>query len=509
MSTPAPAPPPPGQTTAGQATPGQMTAGQTTAGQTTPGPAADGPGWRAVSIVLIGAFMALLDTTIVNVALPSIRSGLHASSASLEWIVSGYALAYGLALVPGGRAGDRFGHKQLFLIGLTIFTLASVACGISQTQGEIVAARIVQGLGAGLFFPSISATIQHSFTGAARSKAFGVLGAVIGVSTAMGPLLGGLIIAGFGPADGWRWVFLVNLIIGAVAIPMAAWRLPRAKTRTRRGFDPIGLTLLTGGLVLLLIPLVEGQQDGWPAWTWICFGACAVVFALLAAWEVRADRRGGDPLLKPGLLRQTSFSAGAVFAVAFFGGFSSIFFTLSILWQEGLAHSALITGLVIAPFSVGTLAAAANSDKLSAGLGRLVLVLGCSLLLIGLALVVLVINLTAPAVNGWDLIGPLLLAGLGTGMTIAPNQDFVLATVPRAEAGTAAGILGTSQRVGTAIGIAIIGTVLFGSLKFRPGPHAVATAFTHSAQLALLANLGFMIVALILVLALPREIPHH
>ena len=487
-------------------TPGHATAGTTAAGPASP---ADGHGWRAVSIVLVGAFMALLDTTIVNVALPSIRTGLHTSSASLEWIVSGYALAYGLALVPGGRAGDRFGHKRLFLIGLTIFTLASVACGISQTEGEIVAARIVQGLGAGLFFPSISATIQHAFTGPARSKAFGVLGAVIGVSTALGPLLGGLIIAGVGTHDGWRWVFLVNLFIGAVAIPMAAWRLPKAATYTKRGFDPVGLSLLTAGLLLLLIPLVEGQQDGWPSWTWICFGACVLAFALLTWWEGRADKRGADPLLKPALLRQTSFSAGAIFAIAFFGGFSSIFFTLSILWQEGLAHSALITGLVIAPYSVGTLVAAANSDKLSARLGRMVLVLGCSLLLAGLALVILVIHLTSPAVNGWAMIGPLLLAGLGTGMTIAPNQDFVLATVPRREAGTAAGILSTSQRVGTAVGIAIIGTVLFGSLKFVPGPHAVATAFTHSAQLALLANLGFMVVALILVLALPREIPQH
>ena len=500
MSTPAPASPP------GKASP-EPSPDRTTAAA--PATAPDGNGWRAVSIVLVGAFMALLDTTIVNVALPSIRTGLHASSASLEWIVSGYALAYGLALVPGGRAGDRFGHKRLFLIGLTIFTLASVACGLSQSQVQIVVARIVQGLGAGLFFPSISATIQHSFTGPARSKAFGVLGAVIGVSTAIGPLLGGLIIAGVGAHDGWRWVFLVNLFIGAVAIPMAAWRLPKAVSHVRRGFDPIGLGLLTGGLLLLLIPLVEGEQDGWPVWTWICFGGCVVVFALLAAWELRADKRGGDPLLKPGLLRQTSFSAGAVFAVAFFGGFSSIFFTLSILWQEGLAHSALVTGVVIAPYSIGTLLAAANSDKLSARLGRTVLVLGCSLLLIGLAAVIVVIHLTSPAVNGWALIAPLLVAGLGTGMTIAPNQDFVLATVPRAEAGTAAGILSTSQRIGTAVGIAIIGTVLFGSLKFRPGPHAVAVAFTHSAQLALLANLGFMFVALVLVLALPREIPRR
>jgi EmrB/QacA subfamily drug resistance transporter len=468
-----------------------------------------GQGWEAVSIVLVGAFMALLDTTIVNVALPSIRTGLHASSASLEWIVSGYALAYGLALVPGGRAGDRFGHKRLFLIGLTIFTLASVACGISQTQGQLVAARIVQGLGAGLFFTAISATIQHAFTGPARSKAFGVLGAVIGVSTAMGPLLGGLIIAAAGAEDGWRWVFLVNLFIGAVAIPMAAWRLPPVTARTKRGFDPVGLVLLAGGLLLLLVPLVEGQQDGWPSWTWACFGCCVLVFSLLAVWEWRADQRGGDPLLKPGLLRQTSFSAGAIFAIAFFGGFSSVFFTLSILWQMGLGHSALITGLVIAPFSVGTLIAAANSDKLSARLGRMVLVLGCTMLLAGLGLTVLVLHFTAPATSGWELAGPLLLAGLGTGMTIAPNQDFVLATVPRREAGTASGILGTAQRLGTAIGIAVIGTVLFGTLRFVPGPAAVANAFSHSAQLALLANLGFVALALVLVLALPRSIPGH
>jgi EmrB/QacA subfamily drug resistance transporter len=474
-----------------------------------PSPATGRLGWHSVSIVLVGAFMALLDTTIVNVALPSIRDGLHASSASLEWIVSGYALSYGLALVPGGRAGDRFGSKRLFIIGLTIFTLASLGCGLAQTQEDIVVARIVQGLGAGLFYPAISATIQHAFTGRARSKAFGVLGAVIGVSTALGPLLGGLLIAAAGERDGWRWVFEVNLIIGAVAIPLAAWRLPATEKYSQRGFDPVGLSLLTGGLLLLLVPLVEGQQDGWPSWTWICFGSCVLVFALLAWWERTTSARGGDPVLKPGLIRQTSFSAGAIFALVFFAGFSSVFFTVSILWQEGLAHSALMTGLVIAPYSVGTLVTAANSDKLSARLGRLVLVLGCSLLLIGLALVVAVIHLTQPAVNGWGFIGPLLLAGSGTGMTIAPNQDFVLATVPSREAGTAAGILGTSQRLGTAIGIAAVGTVLFDTLKFGRGRHSVATAYVHSTELALLANLGLVFLALILVLALPREIPRH
>jgi MFS family permease len=365
----------------------------------------------------------------------------------------------------------------------------------------------VQGLGAGIFYPAIAATIQLSFTGPERSRAFGVLGATIGVSTAIGPLLGGLIIAAAGARDGWRWVFLVNLLIGVVTVPLAAWLLPRSPARARRGFDPVGLALLTATLLLLLIPLVEGQQAGWPAWCWACFGGCGVAATLLAAWEVHADRHGGDPLLKPGLLRQMSFSAGAIFAMVYFAGFASVFFTLSILWQEGLGHSALITGLVMAPFSLGSLIAAAQSDKLSARLGRMVLVAGCVLVIAGLGSAVLVLHLTAPAVSGWYLVAPLLVAGLGTGMTIAPNQDFVLATVPRREAGTASGILGTAQRVGTALGIAIIGTVLFGTLTVRPGPDAVAVAFSHSAELALLANLGFVVLALVLVLALPRRIP--
>ena len=360
-------------------------------------PAADGHGWRAVSIVLVGAFMALLDTTIVTVALPTIRTGLHASPATLLWVVSAYALAYGLALVPAGRAGDRFGHKPLFLIGLAIFTLASVACGLSQNQGEIVAARATQGIGAGVFYPAISATIQLSFTGAARSKAFGALGATIGVSIAAGPVLGGLIIAGAGARDGWRWVFGVNLFIGAVALPMAARLLPRARSRIRRQFDPVGLCLLSAGLLLLLIPLVEGQQVGWPAWCYACFGGCAAVFALLAWWEARAERRGDDPLLKPSLLAQSSFSAGAIFAVFFFAGFTSVFFTISILWQEGLARSALMTGLVAVPFSCGTLVSASLSDKLSARMGRMVLVTGCAMVGIGLGLTALVIHLTAPS----------------------------------------------------------------------------------------------------------------
>jgi EmrB/QacA subfamily drug resistance transporter len=464
-------------------------------------------GWKAVSIVLTGAFMALLDTTIVTVALPTIHTSLHASAAALLWVVSAFPLAYGLVLVSAGRAGDRFGHKPLFLTGLAVFTLASAACGLSQNPAELVAARAVQGIGAGIFYPAISATIQLTFSGAQRSRAFGALGATIGMSIALGPVLGGLIIAAAGTHDGWRWVFLVNVIIGAVALPVAARQLPGARARVHRDFDPVGVLLLTAGLLLLLIPLVEGQQEGWPGWCYGCLGGCLVAFAALAGWEVHAERAGRDPLLRPSLLAQPSFSAGAVFAIAYFAGFTSVFFTISILWQTGLGRSALMTGLIALPFSLGALVTASVSDRLSAALGRMVLVIGCALVGIGLGLLALAVYLSAPAPGAWALVGPLLLAGLGSGMVIAPNQDFVLARVPAQDAGTAGAILGSAQRAGSAIGIAVIGTVLYGNLTASPGPDAVAAAFSHGAELALLANAGFIAVALILVMALPRQIP--
>jgi EmrB/QacA subfamily drug resistance transporter len=460
---------------------------------------AEGQGWRAVSVVLVGAFMALLDTTIVTVALPQIHSDLHASPAGLEWLVSAYALAYSLTLVPAGRAGDRFGHKPLFLLGLAVFTLASAACGLSQNQTEIVVARAIQGIGAGLFYPAISATIQLSFTGAARSKAFGALGATIGGSIALGPVLGGLIIAAAGGDSGWRWIFLVNVFIGVVALPVAARQLPRAPSLIPRRFDPVGVALLSAGLLLLLIPLIEGQQHGWPVWCYLSFGACVVVFALLARWEVGAERAGADPLLKPSILAEPSFSSGAVFAL--------VLFTIAIYWQEGLGRTALVTGLVAIPFSFGSLLSAAVSDRLSARMGRMVLVVGCLLVAAGLAMAALVIHVSGPVPGNWSLVGPLLLAGLGSGMVIAPNQDFVLARVPARDAGAAGAVLGTAQRAGSALGIAVIGTVLFGTLDFHAGAADTASAYGHSAQLALLANTAFVLVAVLLVVALPRHAP--
>jgi EmrB/QacA subfamily drug resistance transporter len=460
--------------------------------------------WRTLAVVLVGAFMALLDVTIVNVALPSIARGLDAGDSVLEWVVSGYALAFGLVLIPAGRLGDRFGHRTTFAGGLVVFTLGSLACGLAQSPLQLVAARIIQGIGAGVFQPAIPATIQTNFTGRDRARAFGMLGATIGLSTALGPLLGGTLVQLGGADHGWRWIFLVNVPIGLVIVPLALRLLPCPARTVPRGVDPAGLVLLTAGLVALLLPLIEGQQQDWPAWTWASFAASALLLGGLWVWEARLAGRGGEPLIPVHLVRRLPFAAGCMLALVYFAAFTSIFFTLSLLWQIGLGRSALAAGLLVIPFALANMVAAALSDRFSARLGRRVLILGCAMVSAGLGLVLIVLHVQAPSPSAWALLGPLALAGVGNGLFIAPNQDFVLATVERREAGAGSGFLSTAQRIGSSIGIAAVGTVLFGTLEVR-GPDDLARAFTHSAQLATVLNVGLVLLALVLVLALPKQ----
>jgi EmrB/QacA subfamily drug resistance transporter len=470
--------------------------------------------WKILAVVLTGSFMAVLDTTIVNVALPSIQQGAHASSDALEWVVSGYALAFGLALVPAGRIGDRYGYKQLFLAGLSLFTVASVACGLSQNAGELIAARLVQGLGAGIYYPAISAIIQRLFTGRDRSRAFGYLGGVVGVSTAVGPLLGGVIVQLAGMQDGWRWVFLVNLFIGVVAVPVAFRLVPSRHHPEDHKMDPVGNMLLTGVLLLVLIPLVEGRVSGWPAWSWLLLGLAVPAAALLGWWEVRQERRGGEPVLQTGLLRaHGAFGVGQGLALLYFAGFTSLFFTLSIVWQEGLGRSALDTGLLVLPFACGSLLTASNSYRFSRRFGRKAILGGITAMFAGQALVLLVLAVSGARPDSWSLAGPLLLAGLGNGLVIAPNQDFVLGSVPREQAGTAGGALITAQRLGAAIGIAVIGTALFGSggsgssgSGGSGGAAKVMPQLLHSGQTATAVNLCFIAAAFLCALGLPRRL---
>jgi len=475
--------------------------------------ATSGQAWRALGVLLIGMFMSLLDATIVNVALPTIRTSLNASEATLSWIISGYALAFGLALIPAGRLGDRFGHKWVFITGLTLFTVASLACGLAQDGNQLIVARVVQGLAGGIYLPAVTAYIQLLFSGRSRGKAFAIMGAVIGVSSALGPLIGGLLIAAFGNTSGWRLVFVVNLPFGVAALVAAIFMLPTGSESRGRssGVDFLGLLLLSGGLVAVLVPLIEGQDQGWPIWTYLSLAGGIVLIALFAAWEVLVAKRGQSPLVPPHLFSHPAFTGGVILALVYFAAFVSIFFTLSILWQAGLGHTALEAGVVSIPFALGSIAGASQSGRLAATIGRTVLVIGAAMVAVGLSALWLILMLTAPGdLTGWDLLVPLLVAGIGSGLFIAPNAQFIIATVDRQEAGAASGVIATMQRLGTAIGIAIIGSVFFGTLSVpargRPTPAVLAAAFTHSATCALAVSAAFAVISFVLVFALPRRV---
>ncbi len=465
--------------------------------------------WFALAVLILGVAMGMLDTTIVNVALPTIRTSIGATEATLSWIISGYALAYGLVLIPSGRIGDRIGHKWVFVVGLTGFTLASLACGLAQGGTALVIARVAQGLFGGIFFPAVTALIQLMFAGRERGKAFAIMGASIGVSTALGPIVGGLLIEWLGNTDGWRSIFFVNLPFGVIAVIAALLVLPGGAEGARAtGVDGFGFLLLGGALVAILVPLIEGQELDWPVWTWLSLAGGVLLLVLFAAWEVRVSRGATTPLVPPHLFSHPAFTGGVVLALVYFAAFTSIFFTISILWQAGLGHSALEAGLVAVPFALGSIVGASQSDRVAHRLGRTALVIGTACVAIGLIAVWIVLA-TVPAtdLNHWELLAPLAIAGVGSGLFIAPNAQFIVATVDRAEAGAASGVIGTMQRVGSAIGIAVIGSVLFGTLDIS-GPADVAAAFTASAAHAMMVSAIFAVAAFALVFVLPKQVDH-
>ena len=466
----------------------------------------------ALAVLLAGMFMSLLDTTIVNVALPTIQDSIDASEATLAWIISGYALAFGLVLIPAGRVGDRFGHKWVFFVGLAIFTGASLWAGLAQDSTQLIVARVVQGLGGGIFFPPVTAFIQLMFPPMKRGMAFGIMGSVIGISSALGPVVGGLLIEAIGEETGWRWIFAINLPIGVVALVAAAILLPKGAEGKKLSTDVIGLALLTGSLVAILIPLIQGQDEGWPLWTYLSLAGGVVLLVLFALWERSVVTRGQEPLVPPHLFSHKAFTGGTILALVYFAAFTSIFFTISLLWQAGLGHSALESGLVSTPFAIGSIIGASQSDRLAQRLGRTVLVIGVGMLSIGLIalwLILLLVNVTD--LTNWDLLGPLLVAGFGSGLFIAPNARFITATVDRSEAGAASGVIGTMQRIGSAIGIAVIGSILFGQVADYgiAGPADVAPAFGQAATVSLGVSAIFAVVSFALVFVLPKRVNLH
>ena len=452
--------------------------------------------WRVLAVTQVAGFMSLLDVSIVNVALPSIQRDLGASAGTVQWIVSGYALTFGLALVPAGRLGDTLGRRRMFLIALSAFVLTSAVSGAAPTVGLLIGARLLQGVAGGMLAPQNSGLIQDLFRGPERGRAFGILGATIGLSTAVGPVAGGLILAAFTGPDGWRWVFYVNVPIGLVALVLAARLLPAVSRGSVRGvhLDMVGSFLLGGGVLSLLLPLVQADTGGVRLLWWL-FGVAVLLLATFAWWEARTVRRGRQPLLDPRLIHTSGYAAGLGIGLVYFTGFTGIWLVFALFFQDGLGYSPLRSGLAVTPFALGVAVSAVIAGRLVSRLGRWLTVIGLTMTTAGLAAAALVLRHVGGDAAAWATAVPLLVGGLGGGMVTSPNITLTLESVPVSMAGAAGGALQTAQRIGSAIGTATLAGVFYAVLASTGRDYSAAVSN------ALLAASGAMLLALLLAVA--------
>ncbi len=339
--------------------------------------------WLMLPVILIAMFMAGFDIWAVNVAAPSLQRDLHVSDAALQLIVGGYAFMYATGMVTGGRLGDLFGYKRLFLIGVVTFALASLACGLAPSAGALVAFRLVQGLTGAVMVPQVVALITASFPARERSRALGWYGATMGLGFVSGQILGGGLIQANVLGLGWRAIFLVNVPVGVVAVIVASILVPQARGQRRPRLDPLGAVGVSAGLALALVPLTLGRDEGWPVWTWVSLAAALPVLAATVAWERRLTRRGGEPMLDLALFRDRAFSAGLLLnfvAIFFFGSFM---FVLTLLLQSGLGLSPLHAGIVNLPLALTFIAMTLLGPKVAARLGPRSITLGAGFAALG------------------------------------------------------------------------------------------------------------------------------
>jgi EmrB/QacA subfamily drug resistance transporter len=415
-------------------------------------------GPAALTTLLFGAFLPMLSFFIINVALPAIGSELHASSGGLQLVVGSYGIANATLLVVGGRLGDGFGRKRLFLIGLTGFTLISLICAIAPTIGGLLAARVVQGAAAAAMTPQVLATISSLLTGTHRARAMAMFGVAGGLAAALGQILGGVLVSANVFGLGWRAVFLVNVPVGVVAVVAAVKLLPETRAAQRLRVDVAGAGLLALALVLLLLPLTEGRPLGWPAWTWASLAATIPAVGLLGLHQHRSERSGSAPLIPPSVLRLRPMRIGLLLAVGFFTTFGGFMFVFALATQGAAGMSPLQGGLSLLPMAIGFLITSIYGPRLQQRYGAGLIVRGWVIQAVGYAMLGVVALTLWPEVTPLTLAAPMLVAGFGSGLVMVPLIGVVVGQVPLAQAGLGSGILLTSQQTCLALGAATVGT---------------------------------------------------
>jgi len=450
--------------------------------------------WAPLAVILCGTFVYVVDFFVVNVALPSIQHSLGAGPAAIEWVVAGYGLTSAAFLVTGGRLGDIYGRRRLFCVGIAMFTVTSALCAAAPDAGFLVAARLAQGVGAAIMAPNVLSILGTTYTGPARVKAISVYGMVMGIAAVGGQLLGGVLIAANVDGLGWRVIFWINVPIGIAALALARRLVPESRAAagsTGSGrLDLRGATLFTAALVAIILPLLDGREQGWPAWSWACLAAGPVLLAVFAAHLRSTARSGGQPLLDPAIFAVRAFRAGLTCQVLFWCQQAASYLLLALYLQEGRGLSPIKAGGVFAVLAAGYLATSLRAPALTMRFGRRVVATGALVAGLGdLALVLAVLSNGGGAVAA--LFPGLFLLGAGQGLCITPLTSTVLSHADASTAGSVSGAMSTAQQVGNAIGVAVSGVVFYGLLGHGDG-YAAAYRWSLTEMGVLLAGVAVL-----------------
>lgn len=457
-----------------------------------------GRAWLVLVVVVIAELMDLIDTSVANLAGPSIRADLGGGPMTLQWVLSAYTAAFALGLVTSGRLGDLLGRRRLFLLGMAGFTLASLACGLAPSAGFLIVARLFQGLFGSVMIPQGMALVKIVFPPEHLRRALMPFGPIMGLATVAGPILAGWLLHLDLFGSQWRSVFLINVPFGILAAALGWCVLPRHSGEDRSArLDLLGVGLLTAGSALLIVPLIQGRGLGWPAWTYAMIAAALVAFGLFAV----SERHSGHPVITPSLFGKRGFVAGLLIVGGFYASLSAFVLAINLLLQSGMGWTPLHTGFALIPWAVGTAVATLLSGAvLAEKLGRASLHLGLSVAIAGLLALWWSTAHWGHAITVWKLAPALLVTGAGSGLLFIPLFDFILGDATAEEAGTGAGLLNAAQQFASAIGVAALGTVFFARVGQPSTPSYVAAAGLVFGICA-----GIYVLALLLAGLLPKR----
>lgn len=456
--------------------------------------------WGALSVLLLGTFMVILDSFIVNVAIPSIQSQLQASSSQIQFIVAAYVLSYAVLLIPGARIGDWIGRKKSFILGMILFVAASALCGFATGAPFLIFSRVIQGIGAAILIPQVLSIIHVIFPPEEKGKAIGLYGAVSGLGLIAGQIVGGMLLHFDALGLGWRSVFLINIPIGLLAVLLIIPLVQENRSSDKKNFDVWGIVLLTCSLLPCIYPMVVGREAGWPLWVYASFLG-GIAFLLAFVWhEKKLLRNGKSPLIPVAIFQERSFTVGVLALIAFQLENSGFFLTVSITLLDGLMLSPMQSAAAFMPIGIAFFAASLLAPKWLNRTGTAVLKWGAWRMAAGYAAVIWFINAGGAALDWLPLLIPFLLIGWGQGLVASPLMKTILSGIPSQYAGSASGVLTTCMQTANVLGVAVIGTIFFSFLSGHD-----TEPYMHAFVIALVCSIALSIVTFLFILGLQNR----